>query len=70
MNSLWRASNPLHSIKTKKQQNSIMKAIQYTEFGGAEVLKIVNVDAPHAGAGQVRIAVRTVGVNPADWKRF
>lgn len=47
-----------------------MKAIQYTEFGGPEVLKIVDVDAPHAGTGQVRIAVRTVGVNPADWKRF
>lgn len=47
-----------------------MKAIQYTEFGGPEVLKIVDIDAPHAGPGQVRIAVRAVGVNPADWKRF
>ena len=47
-----------------------MKAIQYDEFGGPEVLKAVDIDAPHAGAGQVRIDVRAAGVNPADWKRF
>ncbi len=47
-----------------------MKAIQYSEFGGPEVLKVVEVGEPHAGAGQVRISVRSVGVNPADWKRF
>lgn len=47
-----------------------MKAIQYNEFGGPEVLRTVDVDAPHAGVGQVRIVVRTAGVNPADWKRF
>ncbi|MFB0614014.1 MULTISPECIES: NADP-dependent oxidoreductase [Erythrobacteraceae] len=47
-----------------------MKAIQYTEFGGPDVLKMVEVDAPHAGPGEVRIAVRAAGINPADWKRF
>lgn len=47
-----------------------MKSIQYNEFGGPEVLQVAEVDEPHAGAGQVRIAVRSVGVNPADWKRF
>lgn len=47
-----------------------MKAIKYSEYGGPEVLKVVEVDEPHAGAGQVRIAVRAAGVNPADWKRM
>ena len=47
-----------------------MKAIQYDEFGGPEILKAVDVDVPHAGAGQVRITVRAVGVNPLDWKNF
>lgn len=47
-----------------------MKAVQYTEFGGPEVLKFVDLDAPHPGPGQLRIAVRAAGVNPADWKRF
>jgi NADPH:quinone reductase-like Zn-dependent oxidoreductase len=46
-----------------------MKAVQFSEYGGPEVLHIVDVDAPHAGHGQVRIAVRAAGVNPSDWKR-
>ncbi|SDO96298.1 NADPH:quinone reductase [Lutimaribacter pacificus] len=45
-----------------------MKAVQFNEYGGPEVLKIVEIAEPHAGAGQVRIAVRAVGVNPAEWK--
>ncbi|MGB0748534.1 MAG: NADP-dependent oxidoreductase [Magnetospiraceae bacterium] len=45
-----------------------MKAVQFSEYGGPEVLKLVETDAPHAGPGQIRVAVRTVGVNPAEWK--
>lgn len=46
-----------------------MKAVQFSEYGGPEVLHVVEVDEPHAGSGQVRIAVRAAGVNPSDWKR-
>ena len=45
-----------------------MKAVQFNEYGDPEVLKIVEIDEPHAGAGQVRIAVKAAGVNPAEWK--
>ena len=45
-----------------------MKAVVYTEYGGPEVLHVAEVDEPHAGAGQIRIAVRGAGVNPFDWK--
>jgi NADPH:quinone reductase-like Zn-dependent oxidoreductase len=45
-----------------------MKAIQYARFGGPEVLEPVEVPEPHPGPGQVRVAVRAVGVNPIDWK--
>ncbi len=45
-----------------------MKAIQFREFGGPEVLELVEVDDPHPGPGQIRILVRAVGVNPIDWK--
>jgi NADPH:quinone reductase-like Zn-dependent oxidoreductase len=45
-----------------------MKAVQYSEYGGPEVLRVVEIDEPHAGPGQVRIAVRAAGVNPSDWK--
>ena len=43
-----------------------MKAIQAHEFGGPEVLQLDEIDAPTAGAGEVLIDVRAVGVNPAD----
>jgi NADPH:quinone reductase-like Zn-dependent oxidoreductase len=46
-----------------------MKAVQYCEYGGPEVLQVVEVGVPHAGPGQLRIAVRAAGVNPSDWKR-
>ena len=46
-----------------------MKAVQFSEYGGPEVVHVVDVDEPHAGPGQVRIAVRAAGVNPSDWKR-
>lgn len=45
-----------------------MKAIQFTQFGGPEVLEMVELPDPHPGAGQIRIAVRAAGVNPIDVK--
>ena len=45
-----------------------MKAITYTEFGGPEVLRLEEVDEPHAGPGQVRLKVVAAGVNPLDSK--
>ena len=46
-----------------------MKAAQFSSFGGPEVLEIVDLPDPHAGPGQVRIAVRAAGVNASDWKK-
>ncbi len=45
-----------------------MRAVTYTEYGGPEVLAVTEVPEPHAGAGQIRIAVRAASVNPVDWK--
>jgi len=46
-----------------------MKAIQFSEYGGPDVLRIVESEAPHAGTGEVRVRIRAAGVNPSDWKR-
>jgi NADPH:quinone reductase-like Zn-dependent oxidoreductase len=45
-----------------------MRAVVYTEQGPPEVLHVAEVEEPHAGAGQIRVAVRASGVNPIDWK--
>ena len=43
-----------------------MRAVQITEFGGPEVLKVVEVDDPVEGGGQVLVQVTSAGVNFAD----
>ncbi|WP_371572470.1 NADP-dependent oxidoreductase [Streptomyces sp. NBC_01314] len=43
-------------------------AVQFSEYGSSEVLRVVDVPAPVPGPGQVRLAVRAAGVNPIDWK--
>jgi NADPH2:quinone reductase len=43
-----------------------MRAIQMTEFGGPEVLKLADLPRPEPGAGEVLIRVSRAGVNFAD----
>jgi NADPH:quinone reductase-like Zn-dependent oxidoreductase len=45
-----------------------MRAVQFDEYGAPEVLHVVETPEPHAGPGQVRVAVRAVGINPVDYK--
>lgn len=44
------------------------QAIVYTEFGGPEVLRLVDVPDPVPGPGKVVVHVEAAGVNPIDWK--
>lgn len=43
-----------------------MKAAGFTEFGGPEVLHILELPTPDAGPGEVRIRVRAATVNAVD----
>ncbi|WP_406172576.1 zinc-binding alcohol dehydrogenase family protein [Streptomyces sp. NBC_00996] len=45
-----------------------MRAVQFQEYGGPEVLKTVEADVPDPGPGQVSIDVAYTGVNFADLK--
>lgn len=45
-----------------------MKRVSFAEFGGPDVLQLTDAEEPHAGPGQIRIAVRAAGVNPVDWR--
>lgn len=44
------------------------KAVSYSEYGGPEVLEVIDRPEPHAGEGEVRVAVRAAGLNPFDYK--
>jgi NADPH2:quinone reductase len=43
-----------------------MKAIQITEFGGPDVMHLVDLEVPTPGAGQELINVSAIGINYAD----
>ncbi|MFI6046659.1 NADP-dependent oxidoreductase [Nocardia sp. NPDC051321] len=45
-----------------------MKRVSFAEFGGPDVLQLLDAEEPHAGPGQIRVAVRAAGVNPVDWR--
>ncbi len=43
-----------------------MKAAAFTEYGGPEVLRVLELDDPHPGPGEVRVRVKAAGVQPYD----
>lgn len=45
-----------------------MKAVRFDEYGGAGVLKVVDVPTPQPGPGQVLVQVKATGINPGEAK--
>ena len=45
-----------------------MRAARFHEYGGPEVLAVSEVDEPHPGPGEIRVAVRAAGVNALEGK--
>jgi putative PIG3 family NAD(P)H quinone oxidoreductase len=43
-----------------------MRAVTITEFGGPDVLRIREMERPRPGTGEIRVRVRSSGVNRAD----
>ncbi|MFF2012506.1 NADP-dependent oxidoreductase [Streptomyces sp. NPDC058195] len=44
------------------------RTVEFSEYGGPEVLRVVERELPAPGPGQVLLAVRAAGVNPLDWR--
>lgn len=45
-----------------------MRTLRFHEYGGpGDVLRLEEAEVPRPGPGQVRVAVRTCGLTPADW---
>ena len=49
-----------------KVESKAMKAIRVEEFGGPEVMKLVEVPQLRPGAGQVLVRMHAAGVNPVE----
>lgn len=50
------------------ERNQAMKAIRVHAFGGAENLRLEELERPEPAAGEVQIRVHAAGVLPVDWK--
>jgi NADPH:quinone reductase-like Zn-dependent oxidoreductase len=44
------------------------KAVRFDQYGGIEVLKVVEVPQPEPGPGQVLVQVKAAGINPGEAK--
>src|ERR1700678_1546273 len=45
-----------------------MKAVRFSEYGGPEVLEVVEVPDPVPGDGEVVVRVKAAGINPGEAK--
>ncbi|GAA3278181.1 hypothetical protein GCM10020218_027930 [Dactylosporangium vinaceum] len=43
-----------------------MRAVQFTEYGPPSVVHVDDIPEPHAGPGEIRIAVRASGFSPGE----
>jgi NADPH:quinone reductase-like Zn-dependent oxidoreductase len=44
------------------------RAVRFDQYGGVDVLKVIDVDAPVPGSGQLLIRVKAAGINPGEAK--
>src|SRR6202167_5610507 len=42
------------------------RAVRFDQYGGLEVLKVVEVDPPIPGPGRVLVRVKAAGINPGE----
>jgi NADPH2:quinone reductase len=42
------------------------KAVRFDEYGGVDVLKVLDVEIPDPARGEVQVAVKAAGVNPSE----
>jgi len=42
------------------------RAVRFDQYGGVEVLQVVEVDRPAPGAGEVLVRVKAAGINPGE----
>lgn len=54
------------NAKSVGRDQSVMRAIQYHEFGGPSVLQVAEIERLVPGADEVSLETRAIGVNPCD----
>ncbi len=52
--------------QTKKRGDHAMKAVQFHEYGGIDVLRVEEVECPVPGPGQALVEVRSAAIQPGE----
>ncbi len=42
------------------------RAVRFDEYGGVDVLRVIDIEIPDPGPGEVQVAVKAAGVNPSE----
>jgi len=53
--------------KRSDEPSTRSRAVRLHSFGGPEILDVMDVPAPQAGQGPIRVRVTAAGLNPMDW---
>jgi NADPH:quinone reductase-like Zn-dependent oxidoreductase len=52
----------------REEEGSMSKAVRFDEYGGRDVLNVVDVPVPEPGEGEALIQVRAAAINPGEAK--
>jgi NADPH:quinone reductase-like Zn-dependent oxidoreductase len=55
-------------ITKYKEHSEMARAVRFDEYGDVDVLKVVEVDIPEPGPGELLVRVKAAGVNPGEAK--
>jgi len=56
------------AVVTNQGANEMSRAVRFDQYGGVEVLKVVEVEDPLPGPGQLLVRVKAAGINPGESK--
>jgi NADPH:quinone reductase-like Zn-dependent oxidoreductase len=61
-----RARSSMESRICMRSSVRMTKAVRFDEYGGIDVLKVVDVERPAPGEGEVLVRVKAAGINPGE----
>jgi NADPH:quinone reductase-like Zn-dependent oxidoreductase len=61
-------SGQLATSRDPSQGGVPVRAVRFDEYGGVEVLKVVDIPRPVPGTGQILVQVKAAGINPGEAK--
>src|SRR5690242_17295028 len=62
----WHRRSRCRLLIQRVKGEIMVRAVRYDRFGGIDVLRVVEVDRPVPGDGEVLVRVKAAGINPSE----